>query len=254
MADPTLVQKCCPCKGTENTITSDVGNIPSYTGEFPSPLQVMWYMPENDEIMKGYYPDSEIRTWIKDAADYHGVPHEMLAVILQQENSPAASKWRQMLQFGERSATTFMAVMDEFLLDLVPDKAFGKNLAGGSSGFANMSRATLRGAAEYTEKNYCKNPMPDSVRYRLLGWDQDTRIPGDDWKADLYYCAAHIRQLIDLVTGKRCHQGPLTTAQVREVFKRYNGSGKQADKYASDAMAKLLGASQGNTTLYFYEK
>ncbi len=39
--------------------------------------------------------------------------------------------------------------------------------------------------------------MPHSVRFRQGGWDQYNLISGVDWKADLYYAAAHLRQLID---------------------------------------------------------
>jgi len=259
--DPILLQKCCPCTGQENSTILGLSDISSYRGDFPSPLQVMWYAPESSELLSTKIPDREIRSWIKDAAEYHGIPHAMLAVILQQENNPNASLGLQAAQFGERTLTTFLAVTDELLFDLVPDKMpswspikAGKSIASGSSGFANMSRPTLRAAAAYTENMYCRNPMPDDVRYRLLGWDQDTRIPGDDWKADLYYCAAHIRQLIDRITGKTCHNDGLTREQVAAVFGAYNGSGPAARKYGSDAMKKLTDAEQGKTTLFFYEK
>ena len=177
------------------TYITGLGEIASYRGNFPSPLQVMWYVPENDEIFKIKISDSEIRRWIKDAADYHNIPHALLALILQQENAPNAPTWRKIGQFGERTLTTFAAILDENLWDIVPDK-----ISGGSSGFANMSRKTLRGAASYIETEYNKEVLPDNVKYRFLGLEQDTRIPGDDWKADLYYCAAHLRQLIDRVT------------------------------------------------------
>jgi len=247
--DKFLCQECADCTGSEKTTVPGEKTIASYRGALKSPLSVMWYLPENNELLKVEISDTEVRSWIRDAADYHGIPHSVLAVILQQENNPDASARRQFLQFGERSVTTFSAVVDEYFFDLVPDKA-----SKGSSGFANMSYNTLRDTAEYTEKLYGKNPMPDDVRYRLLGYDQDTRIPGDDYKADLYYCAAHIRQLIDRVVGQPCHAGALTHDQIRSVFKAYNGAGPLADKYATDAMKKLNGAMAGTTTLYFYER
>jgi hypothetical protein len=249
------------CMGNEVTQISGLSDIASYTGDFPSPLQIMHYTPETNEIFKMHIPDSEIRSWIKDAAEYHGIPHVMLAVILQQENGPNATLYQKAGQFSERTLTTLMAVTDELLFDIVPDKIpswspvkAGRNLADGSSGFANMSRPTLRSAAEYTEKYYGKNPLPNDVRYRLLGWDQDTRIPGDDWKADLYYCAAHIRELIDRTTKKRCHNSSLTLDEVESIFTAYNGSGSAARKYGADAMDKLIKAQSGDTILYFYEK
>lgn len=237
-----------------DTYVSGIGQVLSYTGDIKSPLQVMWYVREGNEILKSYFPDSEIRSWISDAAEYHDVPLLLLAVILQQENAPEASGFRQTLQFGERSVTTFLAIMDDAAFDLVPDKLFGRNFAGGSSGFANMSRATLRDAANYTEQYYLKNPLSDSARYRLLGWDQDTRVSGDDWKADLYYAAGHLRQLIDRITNTPRYRGELTPAQIEKIFAAYNGFGEDADKYGADAMKRIRKAMAGEMPLYFYHR
>lgn len=96
--------------------------------------------------------------------------------------------------------------------------------------------------------------MPDDVRYRLLGWDQDTRIPGDDWKADLYYTAAHLRQLIDRVKGQKKYYGPLTMQDIEKVAAAYNGSGALAEKYGKDAIRTLRNAAAGKSPLYFYER
>lgn len=238
-----------PAVGQEKAILPHQGEIESYTGELPSPLQLMWYVPENDEVLKLHYPDSEIRSWVKDASEYHGIPHEMLAVILQQENGPNATGTQKVLQFGERSVTTFTAILDESFFDLVPD-----SISRGSSGFANMSYNTLQDAVEYTERVYDRNPLSDDVRYRVLGYDQDTRIPGDDYKADLYYASAHVRQLIDRVTGVENFDGVLTEEQTRDVFRAYNGSGPLAEQYADDANGLLQGALAGDETLYFYER
>lgn len=238
----------CACSGDEIAEYECENSISNYTEDLPSPLQVMWYVPENDEILKIHIPDKEIRSWIREAAAYHGIPHSFLAVILQQENGPNATFLQKFLQFGERSLTTFLAIVDE-AIEIIPDKA-----SKGSSGFANMSYNTLRSASLYIESNYCKNPMPDSVRYRVLGWDQDTRIPGDDWKADLYYAASHIRELIDREKEILCFSGKLTASDARGVFRRYNGSGPMAEKYADDAKALLEGAVNGEKILFFYER
>lgn len=244
-----VVVSYCRCNGKEVSTLSGYESIPSYNGDLPSPLQIIWYAPKGDELLRTEFSDSEIRGWIRSAAQYHGVPHLLLAVILQQENGPGASKTLQVLQFGERSLTTFLSIVDEVAFDIVPDK-----VAGSSSGFVNMSRKTLRNAATYTENYYCKKPMPKDVQYRIFGFDQDTRIPGDDWKADLYYAAAHLRELIDRVTGTPCHNGNLTSDQLKQVIGAYNGSGPLAEKYASDAMALLERAKTGASTLYFYER
>jgi hypothetical protein len=247
-AAPSRPAACGPCTGHEITTIAGLGAIASYAGEFPAPLRLMWYAPETNEVLKIHFRPSEIRGWIKAAAAYHGIPHVLLAVILQQENGPRATTTQKTLQFAERTLTTAGAILDEWLWDIVPDA-----IAGSSSGFANMSRATLRSAARHTEEKYCKNPMPADVRYRLLGWDQDTRIPGDDWKADLYYCAAHLRQLIDRITGTICHSGAISLDQLERVIAAYNGSGPLAAKYAKGAMKLLGDAAAGSATLYFYE-
>lgn len=223
--------------------------IASHTGSFPSPLPVMWYVPENNEVLRAWFPPEEIRGWIRQAAQYQDVPHCMLAVILQQENGPNATGFQKFGQFGERTLTTAAAIADDMLFGIVPDA-----IAGGSSGFANMSRATLRNAALYSATTLNRPPLPDDVRYRVLGWDQDTRVPGDDWKADLYYASAHIRELIDRETGTTGFSGALTMDQVRGVFRRYNGSGALAETYADDAIALLEGAIAGDRTLYFFQR
>ncbi|MEG7363442.1 hypothetical protein [Pseudomonas citronellolis] len=244
-----VVVSYCRCTGKEVTTLNGYDSIPSYRGDLPSPLQIIWYAPKGEDLLRTRFSDTEIRSWIKDAAHYHGIPHLLLAVILQQENGPGASTTLQALQFGERSLTTFLAIVDEVAFDIVPDK-----VAGSSSGFVNMSRKTLRDAATYTESYYCKKPMPKDVQYRIFGFDQDTRIPGDDWKADLYYAAAHLRQLIDRITATPCHSGPLAPDKLKAVIGAYNGSGPLAEKYASDAMALLERAKTGASPLYFYER
>lgn len=238
----------CRCRGTETSSITGYEKISSYSGELPSPLQIIWYTPKSNEILKLSFSDSEIRKWVKEAAQYHGVPHILLAVILQQENGPKAGKLLQTLQFGERTLTTFLAIVDKYAFDIVPDR-----ISGSSSGFVNMSRNTLQKAATYTENYYCKKPMPKDVQYRIFGYDQDTRIPGDDWRADLYYAAAHLRELIDRKTNTRCHNSTLTPEQLKSVIASYNGSGPLAEKYASDAMSLLEQAKSGAATLYFYE-
>ena len=247
--DAIIVQQCIACSGEEMSTLPGESAIKSYSGDFPSPLQAMNYTWGRNDIARFWFPDQEIRGWVKDAARYHGIPNSMLSVILQQEKSPNASTWRQFLQFGERQLTTAAAVLDEWLFDIVPDV-----VSKGSSGFANMSYNTLKQAALYSKDNYGRQPIPEDIRYRLLGWDSDTRIPGDDWKADLYYAAAHLRELIDRVTNKTCQSGPLSDDEIKAVFRAYNGSGPLAEKYAEDAMARLSAAKNGTGPLYFFER
>jgi len=159
----SIKKRGCPCSGKEKTTISGLTSIRSYSGDFPSPLQAMWYVPSKNEPPRLSVPDKEIRQWIRQASEYHGVPHILLATILQQENAPSASEVRKVLQFAERTATTFAAIADSVLWDLVPD-----SIAGGSSGFANMSRSALHNAATYSERMYGRPPLPDSVKYRIF--------------------------------------------------------------------------------------
>ncbi len=238
----------CPCSGMENTTITGLSPIPGYSGNLSSPFPVMWYVPGKDEPFRLSVQDKEIRQWVRQAVGYHKIPHVLLAVILQQENGPNATTTQKVLQFTERSLTTFAAILDNALFDVVPDK-----VAGGSTGFANMSRSALQSAALYSEKMYGRPPLPDSVKFRILGWNQDTRVSGDDWKADLYYCAAHLRQLIDYVTNRICHNGTISISELEKVIAAYNGSGPLAKKYAKDAMKLLSDAASGKAALYFYE-
>jgi hypothetical protein len=246
--NPATVAAAPPPDPAAPTSIAGLGTMPSYTGDLPSPLQATWYAPEADEVFKTFIPDSEIRGWVKDAAAYNDVPQELMATVLQQENAPTASPLRQFLQFGERSLTTFSAIVDQLPFSPVPDA-----LAGGSSGIANMKRATLQAGASYIESTYGRPPLPDSVRYRALGWDQDTRIPGDDLKSDLYYASGVMRQLIDREMGAGYH-GPLSLAQTERIIASYNGSGPMAQKYGHDAINAMQTAAAGGTPLYFYER
>lgn len=97
--------------------------------------------------------------------------------------------------------------------------------------------------------------MPKEIANRegyISDTNADTAIQGADWRADLYYGAAHIRQLIDRQVGK-CSNGKITIEQVEKVFVSYNGSGPVADKYGKDAINLLNGAYNGTETLFFYE-
>ena len=49
------------CTGHEKTVIANLPEIASYTGYFPSPLQVMWYTPERSEMFKLKISDTEIR-------------------------------------------------------------------------------------------------------------------------------------------------------------------------------------------------
>ena len=133
-------------------------------------------------------------------------------------------------------------------IGIVPDK-----FAGGSSGIANLSRKTLRDAVDYVEREYRRPVMPAEVKVRLLGENVDLRIQGLDLHADLYYLAAHLRQLIDRIAGSKQYHGPLTFEQVEKIAAAYNGSGPLARKYGKDTIDRITKAVAGAEPLYFYE-
>jgi hypothetical protein len=144
----------CACGGPHplKIVGEGVGPIQSYTGELPSPFSVVY----KNEWFRYVITDSEIRGWVKDAANYHEVPYEMLAVILQQENSPNASTWLKFLQFGERSVTTIVAIAESYtgifarldeagfrFIDEKGKKRKPSDIPNASTGIINMRRPTL---------------------------------------------------------------------------------------------------------------
>jgi hypothetical protein len=199
-------------------------------------------------ILAGQYSrsgEAEIQRWMYEAGRYNDVPVVLMAVILQQENGPKpAYRGQKQLQAGERDLQTSAAQLEEALGVRLPWK-FGK-FASGSTGIANLSRATLRNAASYLERVYHRPPIPDSIRKEK----GDPRIAGIDDQLDLYYMSALLRQLIDgrVSVG---HKGNITDEQLRLVAQDYNGSGPEAEAYGRRALSKLNEARQGKTPLYF---
>jgi hypothetical protein len=258
-------EKKCACGGPHplKIVGDGVGAIQSYTGELPSPFMLAMLVPKEGVAKKA--TPSEIRGWAKAAAEYHEIPYEMLAVILQQENGPNAPLWRKIGQKVEREYTVtaahieertgVLATIDEKTGILTKIKEITdrdiKDLPNGSTGILNMRRPTLLGTLKYTKEKYPNRPIIPSDKSNI-----DFGFAGDDWEADMYYGAAHIRQLIDRVVvggGKSCAKGEITLEQVEKVFAAYNGKGDGANKYGKDAIAKLKGAYNGQMTLYFYE-
>ncbi|MGO7121514.1 SpvB/TcaC N-terminal domain-containing protein [Rhizobium johnstonii] len=226
-------------------------NLEGYSGTLPAPLEMMGAR----EDLPPRASSSTLRSWVREAAAYQKIPLEITSVLLQQENAPSASLLRKVLQFEERQITTALQVWDLALFDLIPDRipGTGKRFTGGSTGIANLSRQTLLDAVSYSENKLGRPAFPKSAQRDRLGFHVDTRIAGIDKKADIFYQAALVRQLIDRAKHAPDYEGPLTIEDVRTVFRSYNGSGGAAQKYASDAVDKLIGASEGRTVLYFYE-
>ena len=254
------------CTGNEKiTLSNEFNDIPSYIGNLPSPFPYIVLReyqrikvfgvhldasPVSVKRIDGYVVSSRtVRQWVKEAADYHGIPYLMLAVILQQENGPSASEFRKFLQFAERIGTSVLNVWDEAFFDIVPD-----NLSRGSTGIPNMSRNTLKNTVTFTQKYYGRHPVPAIEQQRVVGDRQLPDLPGYDWKIDLYYAAAHLRELICRITSDICYSGELNAEQMEKVFRAYNGTGDLAKKYGKDAMNRIKKAKKGEEWLYFYEK
>jgi hypothetical protein len=104
----------------------------------------------------------------------------------------------------------------------------------------------------YTKEKYGRPIVPSDKSHLDYGF------AGDDIEVDMYYLAAHVRQLIDervMGKGKSCAKGEITLRQLWEVFADYNGPNRKVSgTYANDAMAKLKGAYNGAVVLYFYEE
>lgn len=257
--------KVAPAKNQAEYVKK-LGSTPSYSGEFPSPLPLMWYAPTEKELTNAIknrnfeIPANTIRGWVKDASTYHTVPHELLAALLQNEN-PIREKGvkgflHNVAQYVERSGTTLLQIIDDKAWDIIPDKIGNTRIASGSSGIGNLTRDNLRVAVKYTKDTYNKDIIPSNVRFRDSGFDSDTQISGNDLKSDLYYTAAYMRRLIDIITeGKQPDEG-ITIDQAEKVLTIYNGplERDEAKAYGKRAMNHIFNAQKGVSNLYFYEK
>lgn len=96
----------------------------------------------------------------------------MLAVILQQENAPNVDWKRKILQFGERTAQTYVQDINKRFGNPIGklDNALGdviyNGIYRGSSGFMNMSAGALESAVKHSEKFNNRPPIPAEIRFR----------------------------------------------------------------------------------------
>ena len=261
LAEQQKEEKKCKCGESHplKIVGDEVKPIQSYTGKLVSPLSVN--KPFGNPINPTTLENSKnIRRWAKEASEYHEIPYEILAVLLQQENATNAPYWKKIGQAVERNLQTVLNIVDKGtgIPSGISDKTGIKKIekaTRGSSGIANMLDKTLQGTISYTKSNYPSRAAMLPSHKRDIA---NKGIAGGDVEADLYYMAAHIRQLIDTIANNKnpCTKGEITLEQVWKVFRAYNGSGDVnlvADKYANDAMIKLKGAYNGTTILYFYE-
>lgn len=243
----------CKCTGQEKATFIDEDKIPSYSGEIKSPLKIIWVYPNDDVGI--IISDKDIRKWVKDACEYHKIPHVLLALILQNENYQNASLFTKIGQFGERSTQTLLKILDKNFEIAYYVKDFPKIVQAikGSSGIANMSDLALKNGVQHSIENYARPPIPTSIAKGFLDINTDTRISGDDWRSDIYYAASHIRFLIDSLFGN-CFDGELSYEMLHRVLRAYNGPAKTSIKYADDAIKNLKKSISGEGVLFFYEK
>ncbi len=213
-----LIPKKCICTGSEVTQLEGFENISNFSGEGYLEPQ---YLTDNELVgLSKLEWSNKVRSWVKNASLYHGIPKAMLAIIIQQENGQNATDFQKLGQFVERSIQRAAGTAAQ-----VGYKNYPEKISGGSTGIVNMTRSTLKKAAEYIEENYCKPVLPDSVRYQKINLplakeivDRDVRHAGTSIHVDLYYCAAILRMLIDDQTGKKCHKGFLTKVRQNKSF------------------------------------
>ena len=93
--------------------------------------------------------------------------------------------------------------------------------------------------------------IPSDVVARACGWHQDTRVSCDDPHSDPYCASAHLRQLIERVTGVPNYEGPLTPHKMHDIAAAHHGSGPTTLRYGDAAPAYLTNAVTGTEALYF---
>ena len=253
------------------TTTAIVGleRVPSYTGELPVWRRALdLSLNPHVAIFQAMPSSKAVRSWVREAAIYHDVPHVLLALVLQEENKPNVPEWILAGQYGERRVQAFGALLEAHGFP-VWDK-----ISGGSAGIINMKRETFRKTDDYITSTYKRPVAPDSVKPlpRLLApdiytksdgiklpfvevniFDYDLRIPGQDMRVDLYYMAGRLRQIIDTKKGGGSpYSGPLTVDDIRTIAAAYNGDGPDAAEYGRKSADRLTRVLAGTEPLYFY--
>ena len=232
----------CACTGKEVASFLYEDQVPSYTGALKSPLQIT-SIDVNNKGSKSF------RGWVKDAAEYHKIPHVLLALILQNENNPNASTFMKVGQVAERSLQTISHIADEAMGGGV----IWQKPVKGATGIVNINNVALQAGVKHSIEKYARPPIPSSKLQNKVFNMTDSRIAGNDWRTDLYYAAAHLRYLIDREIVE-CFNGAMNLPQLRNIIRAYNGHGTDAENYANAAVKNLELAISGKGVLYFYEK
>jgi hypothetical protein len=174
-----------------------------------------------------------LRAAVDKAAHWACVPAELLAAVLQNENSPKATEVDRFLQGAERTAQALTGF--------------------GSAGFGNVKPETLKEAKGVFEKFY---------KWSILGPGVKNAGQNHNVQTDIYHAAAVLRDCLNKAWSggarslskaelKKYEYYPYFGGTVTEdvairTMGHYNGMGDAAKKYGEDAMYRVK-----KQTLYF---
>jgi hypothetical protein len=167
-----------------------------------------------------------LRAAVAKAASWTGVPGELLAAVLQNENSPKATGGDRTLQGIERSVQSFFGV--------------------GSTGFGNVKPDTLDEAKGVFRKFY---------HWPILGAGVKDVDQNDNTETDIYHAAAVLRDGLNKAwsAGARSLNkdefkkyeyypyfgGTVTEDVATRAIGHYNGWGDGAKKYGEDGLRRI---------------
>ncbi len=167
-----------------------------------------------------------LRAAVAKAASWTGVPAELLAAVLQNENSPKATGFDRALQGVERSVQSFVG--------------------SGSTGFGNVKPETLTEAKGVFRKFY---------KWPILGPGVKDVDQNDNVETDIYHAAAVLRDGLNKAwsAGARSLNktefkkfeyypyfgGTVTEDVATQAMGHYNGWGDGAKTYGEDGLRRI---------------
>lgn len=181
-----------------------------------------------DKLKDGVYKRGSdyLRATVSKAAEWASVPAEMLAAVLQNENSQNATDWQRFLQGRERALQSL--------------------IRSGSTGFGNVKPGTLSDVTSMFKKYYKRTVLRPGVKNQGQNKFVET---------DIYHAAAVLRDGLNKAwsAGDRSlnsnmskrykyypYFGGTVTADVAiRAMGHYNGMGNAALGYGKTAMARI---------------
>jgi len=205
--------------------------ILSSSGRMP-PTQTNEMVKEIEQKLDAIYRRGSdyLRAAVAKAASWTGVPGELLAAVLQNENSPKATDFNRTLQAMERGR-------DEAL------SAIGFDV---STGFGNVKPDTLDEAKGVFRKFY---------KWPILGSGVRDVGQNDNTETDIYHAAAVLRDGLNKAWsagGRSLNKqeynkyeyypyfgGTVTEDVATRAMGHYNGWGDGAKKYGEDGLKRI---------------